>query len=472
MTLLLGQWFLRREMQKEKIEWIKKFKHSHPDQDGEMAYAQHVKNLQNKHGDKILVQRALEKVVIKKGILGDMAATVLSALLKKLQSPGRIGIAPLVSYTYAEDFHAEKIQLQVFAVAIAKLNAVLQNQEGIEHIQFCVLPAHCKIMNNRQAAFFSRLFGLDVLLWGSYLDAGGEIVWLNIYRAYAAKDKEKDSDDTGLDFQFGIFPWKVQVEMPVVTFPQKDCRDAYIVMVVALVQALQAREVKCSDRKRKFNFLVRQDRLYLASSEMTNSLVLHLVTNALQFLPKEPISDEVLPSAKAQLVEIAGKWIGLQLAKDNDESLWERVSPKRIAVQLYAIAEKCSLLIPNTSEHFYRLGAIACILGEKEKALHNFKLAGEVDALSTRVHSIAACVLAERALENNGDKEFSLARFAAHAACAINTKDVYALKQIQEAMDKASTIPKDSSTPKPISVLVVETMLSVANSNRKIEIST
>lgn len=255
-TLLLGQWFLSREMQKEKIEWIKKFKHSHPDQDGEMAYAQHVKNLQNKHGDKILVQRALEKVVIKKGILGDMAATVLSALLKKLQSPGRIGIAPLVSYTYAEDFHAEKIQLQVFAVAIAKLNAVLQNQEGIEHIQFCVLPAHCKIMNNRQAAFFSRLFGLDVLLWGSYLDAGGEIVWLNIYRAYAAKDKEKDSDDTGLDFQFGIFPLKVQVEMPVVTFPQKDCRDAYIVMVVALVQALQAREVKCSDRKRKFNFLV------------------------------------------------------------------------------------------------------------------------------------------------------------------------------------------------------------------------
>lgn len=107
-TLLLGQWFLRREMQKEKIEWIKKFKHSHPDQDGEMAYAQHVKNLQNKHGDKILVQRALEKVVIKKGILGDMAAIVLSALLKKLQSPGRIGIAPLVSYTYAEDFHGER----------------------------------------------------------------------------------------------------------------------------------------------------------------------------------------------------------------------------------------------------------------------------------------------------------------------------------------------------------------------------
>lgn len=205
---------------------------------------------------------------------------------------------------------------------------------------------------------------------------------------------------------------------------------------------------------------------------MINSLVLHLVTNALQFLPKEPISDEVLPSAKAQLVEIAGKWIGLQLAKDNDESLWERVSPKRIAVQLYAIAEKCSLLIPNTSEHFYRLGAIACILGEKEKALHNFKLAGEVDALSTRVHSIAACVLAKSALENNGDKELSLARFAAHAACAINTKDVSALKQIQEAMDKASTIPKDSSTPKPVSVLVVETMLRVANSNRKTEIST
>ncbi len=459
-TWPLERLLLRLKMGRNKIRWIDEFHSNNPQADAEVAYKGMVDELTKKYGDKIFERLAIEEIPFTRDSLRKAAFIPLSALLERTQSYGRIGIAPLMAYSYLENFQAAKTQIQVFAVAIGKIYSVLKDISAANHMRFYDLPSHVKVRSHQEAAWVCRYFGLDVLLWGSYLDESSEMIWMNIYSRLDRDAQKEERDKMGFQFQYSIFPNTVEVDTPALVFPQKAHRQAYVVLLVAMLQALKGRAVLHKRQWASFKYL---DQLYLSSDDLIDKLVLDLVTDALRVLPNEPLTSEIFPSANAQLVEIAGKWVGHQFADrfgDRDDSLWDTLGQQKVAEQLYTIAEKCSLVLPERSEHFYRLGAIACMLQDTEKAIAHFKRAGELDSHSTKVHHIGAQVKAEQELESKKNDELTLARFATHAACAINTGNEFSIRQIKEAMEISSKVGlfklRESM---PVSILVIQKML-------------
>jgi hypothetical protein len=321
-------------------------------------------------------------------------------------------------------------------------------------------------MTNRQAAIVSRLLGLDGLLWGSYAGVDGQTIWLNMHRRARGGRRERKEDEYGSLYQARLFPFQLDVDIPSVTFCQQDHRDGYVALLAAVIQVLQDREINRQD-----SWLNSFDRLYRASSKAINRIMLHLVFEAFRLLPQLPVAAEAgenIPSARAQLIEIIGSWVGHQLSGRMylfGDDLWQKTGSRRFAQQLYSLIEKCAKLMPSNPAHMYRLGAIACLLGDKSSALQAFREAGKLDAQSGLVGTIGARVAAGMALEEAESgglrkEELALARFAAHAACAINTGDEFTVEGIRGQLKKSVVVMLHAKPP--IAISVVEELLKNA----------
>jgi hypothetical protein len=325
----------------------------------------------------------------------------------------------------------------------------------LKYIQFYPLPPQARISS---PARLSALFGLDVMIWGSYAGEDGKLVWANIYRRLSKvdrrehKERQEKDDEFGLRHQNSLFPSLLrtfEIDVPAMSFTQENLQEVYILILVAVISALQTRQLSISD-----DFFGAWDKLRLSASKAINNLMTHLAFESFSVLPEEPIPDTFLPSASSQLTELIGKWIGHQLASSlykGQDDLWKRFPEEQFTRQLRSLADKCTRIQPARSEHFYRLGAIYCLLKDKPAALRAFRQASKLDASGSHMDHVGAGVMADMALSDadrdSADEEHAFGRFAAHAACALGSGETSARNSIAEKMAQSIAVQLTEHAP-------------------------
>lgn len=332
-------------------------------------------------------------------------------LMSRWASVGFVGLAPLYSYSYDEDLFAAKAPLQVFAEAIGRLRLKLKNLDAIHFLRFQSLPHLIRVTSHPSAEWLRKWLGLDALLWGSYLSVAPPKIWLNIEQRLTpvAIDQEKSKNWLEID----PLQSSMNLDRAMVVADQNDPFDVYIVLVIALMEALKSRrETKWHSR---FKW---QDKLYLSGTAV-DDIVTHLVRDVLLSLPVTPLKpDKNYPSAKEVLVEIGGKWIATAL--EGRFKLQQRTERYQL---LEEVAQKCVQLKPEDSDNYYRLAVLQCLLDKETKALNSMKAAFDRDKNAKWADEVELMVHAQMDmfdLDIEGSRaEIKLAKAAIHVARAI-----------------------------------------------------
>jgi hypothetical protein len=206
------------------------------------------------------------------------------------------------------------------------------------------------------------------------------------------------------------------------------------------------------------------DRLYMGSYKRADILS-RLAYDTFLAINDRRVTPGYLPPVNQLLTEITGRWVGNQLARDTLE--------RRSLRQLHAMASKCAELLPKDANQFYRLGAIECILRDEKKALSHFQQAGRLDLLARDIDPVSemsvASIFLDHADNQVGEKrELTLAKFAAHAARAINTANEFTLGRLREMMHESMYVKLyGMADEKNFSMRVIEKMLNQASNELK-----
>ena len=294
----------------------------------------------------------------------DAVISMWGRAIKYLASVGYIGLSPLYSHSFEEDQNATKAPLQVFAAAIGRLNLRLGRLRATRLFQFVVLPPAPRVETNQAARRLLRWYRLDALLWGSYVSVNPPKVWLNVERPI-----RESKDDQRLTERFHPLHVRLGNDSSLV-LDQNDPLDTYIALLLALLEALEAR------RAPRFRLYPRySDALVLASGER-HVIMSQLIRDSLFVLEAEsflPATRGALhPTAKQVLVARASDWAAELLS-----GLWSDKGPS--VRLLKEILWRCAALEPTRAEHHYRLGAAYCLLGNEPEALKSFTAGQESD---------------------------------------------------------------------------------------------
>jgi hypothetical protein len=136
----------------------------------------------------------------------------------------------------------------------------------------------------------------------------------------------------------------------------------------------------------------------------------------------------------------------------------------RFANQLLVILEKCTKLMPYASDHFYRLGALLCIIGDERRALEAFRKAGKLDRNRIEINPVGAYVNAKMVFSFDSKVakgDIGLAEFAAHAARAIYAGRAIDIKEILTGSFDIE-VARHAPGGVPTALSVVDKMLSEA----------
>jgi hypothetical protein len=478
LVLPLHAWMVRRWIKHYKEAWIRKNisrdpATGTPSEDPEAAYARWLEKFEQDHGKKALEGVASDKIFLKKSFLRNFSQFLGEKLLTPVHSGVRIGLAPMESYVLNEHLVVPKRAIQQYGTAIANVKARLRNVKGIEHIRFVTLPSQFGISTREQAAFASRLFGLDTVLWGRYGDTDEQYACVYIYDHHPQRLPKKD-DESGLGYPEILFPsvlgGSVVPEIPAISFSPQSAKQLHVVLLAAVLRTLESRHSRGPRR-----WLKSWDEIYYSSSDAINQILAYLVFEVFPLLPDQVVQGDIIPTADAVLVDLAGRWIGHQFLGTliSGENRWETTGKQRFARQLHSVLSKCSQLMPNRPEHFYRRGAVSCILGEKLCAIHDFQEAGRLDALSDNLRWNGPIVAAETALNaldraSGTEQDVAVALFAAQAACAINSGSEAKVRDIIEKPPADSTFFTDLEyvpDSKPVAIMVIEELLKKPNAH-------
>ena len=209
------------------------------------------------------------------------------------------------------------------------------------------------------------------------------------------------------------------------------------------------------------------DRLSLYGRETIQEILLRVIPPALGRLGNDALPERKPITSRHALADLAGQWVGSMLnvgIGSAFEKLSRRKGTASTLAQLRALAEACARLDPKNAVVHYRVGALRILTNSKKEALQSFRQAGKLEKESFQVHEVGARVAAEmtaRGLTKNED--IALAVWAAHAACAINTGDEYAITDIRTMVEQK--LPDKQSyallgKPEPLAIAVIREMLS------------
>ena len=106
--------------------------------------------------------------------------------LSWVRSGGRIGLAPIYSFTFGEDQRAAKAPLQTFASGVDRLQNKLSRLASVQLMQFEVLPIAVNVTTRRRAKMLRWLFGFDAVLWGSYVSTEPPQIAIQIETAFGS----------------------------------------------------------------------------------------------------------------------------------------------------------------------------------------------------------------------------------------------------------------------------------------------
>lgn len=358
-------------------------------------------------------------------------------LARTWASAGFIGLAPLYSYSYDEDLLGAKAPVQIFAEAIGRMRLKLRNLRAVQHVSFRPLPPAVRASDFRAARRVRKWLGLDALLWGSYLSTDPPMIWLNVDQALTPTEKEKQekADDAEVWRDGNPFSDSLDPDAAAFIVDQRDSQDAYIVLLIVLIQALKRRQ---SGRWRLAPKWV--DALYYSHADVKR-IINHLIRDAL-FDLDAPLSPSPAPhatlTAKEMLVGIAGKWISTTVEtapfrredRIGDQLLWE-------------VAKKCVELLPDDPGVNYRLALVSSLLGRDEEAEAALATALKRDTSARWSGQIRLAVQAQMAMGMirlaGVDERVEIAKAAIYTARAITFADdeESEKKQLREELMKS-----------------------------------
>jgi hypothetical protein len=369
--------------------------------------------------------------------LRDAIVGVPFRALVALHSAARIGFAPLISASYEEDIMASRAALQSFAWAINRARTRLQRLELTHWTKFPILPAPIRITTNTAAEMCRRFFACDILLWGSYVGAKQETIWLNIQqgRQYEPRwDQAGEPRDRDVSLARSLFPdayaETMETRPSAFTLAQDDPWQAYTALLLSILVVVANRNKR--PRGRWFGKI---DRLSFFAFRSRAEIYSLLVEDAFVALPNRAITSELFLSTESWLTDVVSDWNAAQLDRSRDRLKEEEVR------NLRRIAAKCVLLMPGNPTHLYRLGALDCLVGDVDAAWNNFKRAGELEIGQASLDPIALLTVASIEITRRTElSPESCARFAAFAARAINCADQFVLLQLRKDLKDASAI--------------------------------
>jgi len=388
-------------------------------------------------------------------------------VLRRILSGCRVGLAPITSQSYTEEFRAGKLPLQVFAQAMTRIRGDLGELAVLDRVRFFELPPSARLHQFSQAARYAWLFDTDVLLWGTYKLTEEKSISLNVFRRFEVSRTE--GDDHGAAYQRRFFPSEVLMEFPALSFDQDDDEEVYIVLVVAEILALQSarRRWDIGWRRAMSQFQV-LDRASLRGRETIQEILLRVIPPILQRLGSDALPETTRYTARRAVVDLAGQWIGSLLSMDSSAftELSRRRDKNGTFEQLRTLAGQCVRLQPGAAIGHYRLGALQILTGRRAEALASFRTAGELERHSFLVHQIGAHVAAEMTeFSLNDDEDIQLAVKAAHLACALNTGSGYARSNVEEMIDGKKLLSlrqryRKPEEPEPLAIAVIKEMLT------------
>ena len=187
--------------------------------------------------------------------------------LSWVRSGGRIGLAPIYSFTFGEDQRAAKAPLQTFASGVDRLQNKLSRLASVQLMQFEVLPIAVNVTTRRRAKMLRWLFGFDAVLWGSYVSTEPPQIAIQIETARP----KPENDETAWSRAWrdlDLFGELSEIENEGIIIDQEDMLDAYVAIAVALVHALNARSSRHSH-----HIFASLDKLGVNSRKNRNAIV-------------------------------------------------------------------------------------------------------------------------------------------------------------------------------------------------------
>lgn len=362
----------------------------------------------------------------------EVLAAPLRRQLRSMASAGYIGLSPFYSYSLEEDQRAAKAPLQIFAAAIGRLRYRFPRMTAARHVHFIVLPALPRIESDDKARTIRRWLRLDALLWGSYISVAPPRVWLNIQqRRVEPEFSEKERWLEDRRFANASRPLSGgAVDQPSIVLEQDDPLDAYIVIVLTLLEATRAR------RERRFRLHSKYlDELGFDTAEQKR-LLDELIRDALFDVVPPLVPFARHQTAKQALVAKASVWV----ARTIEDWDWPSLEDKPSAKLLEVVAAHCANLEPVRAEHWYRLGAARCLIEDEEGALSAFRDATKLERPAAYADPISALVSAsfhfDRLNRAGRMGECSRALTAAATARAMKVGDDYVREQLVQEFQK------------------------------------
>ncbi len=302
----------------------------------------------------------------------DVVAAWIARTRLNIASAATIALSPFYSYSFEEEQKSAKAPMQVFATAIARLRMALGELPTIPHVGFVTAPDIVRIDSNDRAQAVVRRYGVDTLLWGSYVTAEPPRIWLNIQTRPDPHPEKRDSDRR--DAMDPLVTRPIVDVMMIVD--QDDTIDAYIVILVSYLRTLEWRKQVRWGKPQKLRFWQSEDVLSWSASDRKTVFV-SLIVPLLASLPGPLVSTALDKTPREVLIEYASDWAVEQMRESWSS---DRVDNWR----LRGILENCIRLRPDVPDHHYRLGALLCLMDDEPAAFASF---AEGQALDTRFAS-------------------------------------------------------------------------------------
>ena len=427
----------------QKREWIAKKLKDEPNSteaEAAVAYNQWVAALKAEKGE-----GALEEFILQSKRSEPFAAvwrlwqdTVGRYVLAPTQSSVRIAMAVPVIHSQAGSLRARPAPFPNLLRACANAKSRTKQLPIMADVRTIILPLVVPISTHQRARIWAWLLGVDMLIWCDAPVNHMEAAHVFLQKSPAWSRREPEDDPFGNVYQRSLFPTDskdLKIDPAAFSLTMSDQMGAYAGLVMAVALAI------CRRRRRSYIHWLRSwDRTFRFADKRVFELVEHLAFDVLPHLTPDEPNETTVPSIRQQTAELVGSWVGRQMREDElTKDQWQRMGETRYAHELMRILERCLRLAPEQADNWFRMGALACFLGDEAAALEAFHRGGEkarrqLEIRRTGALVIGSDVLKEALKEFGSSEKLAWARYSAHAACALAVGGDWEVDQLVEML--------------------------------------
>lgn len=423
--------------------WIAEKRKEEPQlsaEEANAAYDRWVADLKAKNGE-----GALEELIQKQERFDPFAAVwrlwqlVGTHILAPTQSSVRIGLAvPIIhSQTGGQRVQPEPFPNLLRAYASAKSRT--KRLPVMRDVRMMILPLVVPISNHERARLWARLLSLDMLIWCDAPLSHMEPAHVFLQKSPERTNSTPEDDRFGNEYQRSLFPSnsnELRIDPQAFSLAMTDQLGAYAGFLVAVALAI------CRRRRRSLiHWLKTWDRTFDFADQRVSELVEHLAFEVLPRLSLDDQDETTAPSIRWQIAGLIGSWVGRHMREDAlTRAQWQRHGETRFGQQLMRILEACVRLAPERPENWFRMGALACFLENRDVALEAFHRASERAQRRLEIKPTGALVIADDVVKGEAKtgvgraERLAWGRFAAHAACALAVGGDWETKGIRELL--------------------------------------